>query len=228
MNLNVLGIDLAWKYSPERSCLTVYNGRGLRYYFLTTDEEIVEKIRENRGPVGIDAPLLVKNNTGRRRAEKSLHEDGLIAFPSSREFLIRKFGCVRGEILVKKLEKIGYELTTEQKENGIYEVYPCASIKRLLGLRRLPKYKIGSKSKRWYEIRELHKNIIEILGIEFALPNEIDKACDLIDSCFASYTVYLHMKFRSKIYGNLKEGFVVVPQNYTAKYKREKHYQHDA
>ncbi len=224
--MKAIGIDLSWKYKDGRTCLAVYSPGRFEHFYLSSDDKIVEMVLSFGNPVGIDAPLIVKNTRGRRLVEKLLHEIGMIAYPANRTLFLEKYGCIRGEILVKKLECEGYELSTKPKNNGIYEVYPCASIKSLLGLNRLPRYKLGAVSSRREEVRKLARSLEDIagVGLEDHLPPEIDRACDFVDACFASYTVWLHMNGMCNVLGNLEEGYVLVPQKGTVNYKREKSY----
>ncbi len=120
--MRFIGIDLAWSLRKTRLPDTggvVLNdsGRVVAYGNLTTDNAIIAFILENMDAtgciVGIDAPLVVPNTTGRRACEAALQAVGISSYPANRTLFDRTCGGVRGENLVAQLGEYGFALRAE-------------------------------------------------------------------------------------------------------------------
>lgn len=105
--MNFIGIDLAWKVldSPRiRTGLAVTDDGYLADAALAaTDDEILAFVAKYVGDscaVGIDAPLVVSNETGQRPVENLLLRRGISAYPANRSLFNRLYGGIRGEVLL--------------------------------------------------------------------------------------------------------------------------------
>jgi predicted RNase H-like nuclease len=225
--MNFIGVDLAWKKGGE-TAIAVLNSRGsfTSHGYEWRDADIasfVDGYTENGCLVGVDAPLVVPNDTGRRRCEDELQSMGIPSYPANRSWLQKAFGAVRGETLLAELQKRGIRLVDSLPVapgfKGVMEVYPHSTLKTLLP--EIPAYKKGPKAKRLREVMRL-LSLLEGLDPPLQLPVELlrgetgslKSVADLIDAGVAAYTVYICYKDpgRCLILGNKREGFVLLPR----------------
>ncbi len=222
--MNFIGVDLAWKVgSNSKTALVVIdeNCSPVSTAYVLTDEEILEFIKKHCSSgclVGIDAPLVVKNRSGRRECERLLQEYGIPSYPANRDWLARAFGGVRGEILVEKLKKLGIELNARPQPRvftkAVMEIYPYSALKILL--KKIPKYKKGNKNERTKGIAELRRVLKKIqpslIIDELANEKELREQADLLDAAIAAYIVSLYWQRgeeKCEVIGNEKEGFIL-------------------
>ena len=163
-----IGLDLAWSDRHE-SGLALLRCRHGALEFVDTDVardlgEMAARIRALSGAwwIGIDAPLVVANRTGRRPV------DGLLsaiygrfhagAHPTNQRLLQ---GKVRGGDLVRLLANDGVEMASGADGAGpdagrwAFETYPHAAMVELFSLRRIFKYKHGRVAARRLQMQEL-------------------------------------------------------------------------
>lgn len=103
-----VGIDLAWKCvdpHPLSLAVCVIDEEGnAAIELVISDEEILSVIGgEGDCLVGIDASLTVPNQSGMRSTEKPIRKMGIGILPTSKGYLLEKFGGSRGERLVDAL-----------------------------------------------------------------------------------------------------------------------------
>ena len=152
-----LGLDLAWsERNPSGLAACCGNPQGAhlccRPHRLQATDEIVQAIRDLCGDkpaiLAIDAPLLVPNETGLRRAEAELaaafrrYDAG--PHPANRR-LLRRYGGIRGETIITALATDGFRYAPmiEAGAGGrlIVEVFPHPATVVLFRLPRILKYK---------------------------------------------------------------------------------------
>lgn len=222
--MNFIGVDLAWKVEPnsrtalvavDENCSLIATG------YVSTDEEIVGFVKRHCFSgclVGIDAPLVVKNRRGCRECERLLQKYGIPSYPANRDWLTRAFGGVRGEILVRKLKKLGIELRAhpqpETFAKAAMEIYPYSALKFLL--KKIPKYKKGRKNERMKGISDLRRALQKaqpsLISGKLAGEKDLREQADLLDAAVAAYTVFLYWKHgeeRCEVLGSEKEGFIL-------------------
>src|SRR5690349_11874843 len=154
--MTFIGIDLAWSpRNPTGAAVVRGNASGgqlLQTDLLAGDDEIVDYIGRHAGQgpaiVGVDAPLWVPNETGRRLGEAEIgrafgrYQAG--AHPANRQRLVFG-GVVRGEALVAALEARGFthapEVAAGAAVRQVVEVFPHPAMIALFGLARTLKYK---------------------------------------------------------------------------------------
>ena len=153
----MIGIDLAWSKRNGTGCVELeWSGDGLALSDVKlcgSIDEIVGWIDPERGDwvVAVDAPLVVKNETGRRQADADASdcyrkfEAG--AYPTNLKLLGEDH---RGGKLLGKLGKPeGYGATLVEEaahlDDGslIFETYPHVVMVELFGLDKTIKYKKG-------------------------------------------------------------------------------------
>ncbi|MBE0447672.1 MAG: DUF429 domain-containing protein [Actinobacteria bacterium] len=118
--MNFVGIDLAWKISNisrNGTGLAAIDGDGrlVGVGLAATDDEILSFVHKHAGDscaVGIDAPLIVANESGQRPVERLLIVLGTPAYPANRNLFARVYGGIRGEVLLGRLITDGFILAT--------------------------------------------------------------------------------------------------------------------
>jgi len=238
-----VGIDLAWS-KKNGSGITVLKEENNKANFVSgivlySDDEIINYINKIVGKenclVAIDAPLVVPNQKGRRIAEelvgKYFRKYNAGCHPSNRERFLQWSDTIRGETLVQRFERVGFEhnpiIKEKEQSRKIFEVFPHPSMVVLFSLDKVIPYK--AKPKRNFEFRceafrkyQNHlKNLQDLNLPEEIAHKEIDKLNlkslkdyeDLLDSIFCAYVAYYVWKTPQKceIFGNMKEGYILTP-----------------
>jgi predicted RNase H-like nuclease len=240
-----IGIDLAWSLRKTHQANTGGvilddTGRVIAQQHLTTDDAIVAFVLENLdadgGIVGIDAPLVVPNSSGRRTCEAELQAVGISSYPANRTLFDRTFGGVRGEDLVSRLSEHGFTLRVEvpqgQMQRSIIEVYPRALIRRIWG--EIPRYKTTGKSDTLadlaFGVQELQRLMLEQSdpalywehppahsdAIAVSTPIQLKRLGDLLDAALSAYLAYLAWyggPERVETIGDISNGFIVLPRS---------------
>lgn len=124
-----IGIDLAWtNHQPSGVCIL----KNKKVIFLDAkvynDQEMIKIIEENQPCiVSIDSPLVVKNDRGGRLVDsmlmkRKINNRYLKLYATSRTYMTRAFGGIRGENILNGLkgEFILGKTITETYPTGIY------------------------------------------------------------------------------------------------------------
>lgn len=251
--MRFIGIDLAWSlrktHLPDTGGVVLDdNGKVVAHGHLTTDDAIVAFVLENKDAagciVGIDAPLVVPNATGRRVCEAALQAVGISSYPANRTLFDRTCGGVRGENLVAQLGKHGFALRAEigkgEIQQSIVEVYPRALIRRIWG--RIPPYKSGAQSNTDADIasgmQELQRLILQQsdpplhwehppIAADTAAtlrPRQLKRCGDLLDAALSAYLGYLAWyggTERVETIGTIADGFIMLPRSSIAEKSRD-------
>ena len=160
-----IGVDLAWGTKrPTGLAVLDESGRLVHVSTVLTDEEILTVLTpyaENDCLVAIDAPLIVRNETGNRPAEAALNKDfakfDAGAHPSNTgkpEFA----GTPRGAALCQSL---GLDMNPRSgRARRAIEVYPHPATVVLFGLGRTLKY----KQKPGRDLDSLRAELLALMG----------------------------------------------------------------
>lgn len=231
---------MAWKVEPEpkseRTAIAVLgdNANVEQHTKCTTDEEIlaaVEKYSAGGCIIGIDAPLVVPNDAGRRICEAELSKMGIHVLPANRDWFQRAFGGCRGVDLTAKLETKGYKLVVSppvKTDKAVVEVYPTASWKRFFG--RIPKFKgvsLEEKRAALLDATILLQECTQILDPPVKLNTltqtkedlaqlhgcDLDRYGDALDAVMSAYTVLLWAQSPPpwRPAGDKEHGFILLP-----------------
>lgn len=222
--MRYIGIDLAWSDRGITGVAVLDGDGNLLDDALLIDladiAKFVSERAENECLIGIDAPLIVKNEVGCRKCDRELARRGMRIFPANRSWLALSDGRLRGEVLVEMLAEKGFELTdSHPRDLGpgryVYEVYPRSVLyyhlfDRKSGRAEIPSYKRA----RGVGLEGARKGIIELRDIltELELPidfdfgklaypvrdehvrtygwKEIKAVGDLFDAILSAYAVY--------------------------------------
>jgi predicted RNase H-like nuclease len=230
-----LGVDLGWYGKPSGLASIGIGREGLYLRSMTrleNPDEILHWIQTEAGDgsavVAVDAPLVIRNRTGIRDAERAMN----------REFRRFHAGCHAANLgrpfaqkvlaFSRRLTDLGFghgaEMKAREKGRFQIEVHPHAATVNLFNLSRIVKYKRGRRADRAKELRRLRRLMLSRLpllrpALSLRLPG-IPKAGNLkpvedqIDAVLCAY-IAAHWWFwgtrRNHVYGCGETGYIVVP-----------------
>ncbi len=237
--MRFIGVDLAWSTrhtdKPETGAVAMdAAGRVVAWSHCGTDDAIVQFALDHAGAggaiVGIDAPLVVPNERGRRVCEAELHAVGIPSYPANRTLMARLYGGARGEILTERFAAHGFvlaaEIVPEMDVQAVTEIYPRALIRRLFGT--IPKYK-GAKVTRGDAatgLAALEALLRERLDPPIVwndlpplpalpTPSDLKRRGDMLDAALSAYVCLLAWQSeppRTETLGTLEGGFIMLPR----------------
>lgn len=250
MNAVAVGIDLAWSgRNPTGVSLLRWGGKRATLIAAPTtvrsDDQIIDAIRpyaaESTLIVAIDAPTLVPNLTGQRRAESLLntrfrrYDAG--AHPSNRTRLGGyNNGMVRGEQIVTRLAELDIAHTPYIEPRisvrACFEVYPHPAMIALFSLTKTLKYKqkpTSTAQSRQAAFQEYQRHL---KGLQNATPacslpadlleqslislnqRQIKDYEDRLDSVLCAYIALYYWYWgleKCHIFGDDTAGYIVTP-----------------
>ncbi len=233
-----IGVDLGWYGKPSGLASIGLDGCELRLRSiarLETRNEILGWIQSEAeggsAVVGVDAPLVIRNPTGIRPAERELNRDfrrfdaGCHAANLSRPFAQNVLSFSRD------LETLGFRhgASIEPRQEGAFqiEIHPHAATVNLFGLARIVKYKRGTREQRGRELSRLRRLMLSRLpkmepALSLRLPTiprtgNLKPIEDQIDAVLCAYIAahWWHWaRQRNRVYGAdaEKDGYIIVPK----------------
>jgi len=214
-----VGIDLAWKRTNPSFVVVLDQDARIMYQKKLEFDKILPFLQTQIEPkeaiIGVDAPLIVNNETGNRRTEieflKSYSKYRLGAYPVNRQLLLRTYGGIIGE-----------ELCSLLNEYKMVEVYPHATILNLFNDRKvLPyKYKKGRNKAFYIEQLKIYGAFLDtVVGnidhslLDTSTIKTLKVYEDYLDSITCAYTLYYYHRYPTKyeIFGSTEEGLLIVP-----------------
>ena len=231
-----IGVDLGWYGKPSGLASIALDGSALRLRNiarLESVDEILDWIQTEAGDgsavAAVDAPLVIRNQTSIRPAERELNGDfrrfhaGCHAANLGRPFAQKVISFSR------RLEALGFghgaSMTPRQEGRFQIEVHPHAATVSLFGLDRIVKYKRGTREQRARELRRLRSLAMSHLPtldppLSVRLPSvprtgSLKPTEDKIDAVLCAYIAahwWLWATHRNRLYGNEDDGYIVVPQ----------------
>lgn len=237
--MHFVGLDLAWgERRPSGIAVVDTDGRLVDVGAGTDDDSIVAALRPytcEECLVAIDAPLIVRNTTGQRPAERELNIDfGRFeagAHPANTSN--RLFDPPRGAVLAAALNLDMDPWSTSRRR--AMEVYPHPATVSLFGLGRTLKYKRRNRdaAQRKSELSKLVAHIESLEDCDPALrlqgcpdwvrlrsrtqaairPSELNACEDPLDAVVCAYVgLYTHHRPHDvTVYGDFATGYVVTP-----------------
>lgn len=241
--MRFVGIDLAWSTRANTGVCLVEGQRVVDSALLQSDDEIVAWVEPHAaGPclVAIDAPLVVRNATGRRPCERVLSRcfGAYHAGPHSSNLGLAAFrDGVRAERLASRLGlATDPSFPVGEPFRRAIEVYPHPALVALFGLQRTLK----DKAKRGRSVAQRRAEFATLIahleGLRRHDPplavtgsprwevlreavggdrgSDLDRAEDELDAYVCAY-VALHYRHhgtsRSRVVGDVATGYVVTP-----------------
>jgi predicted RNase H-like nuclease len=230
-----IGVDLGWYGKPSGLASLVLDKDVLRLgniARLESVEEILKWIQAEAGSssavVAVDAPLVIRNQTGIRPAERELNRDfrrfhaGCHAANLGRPFAGKVISFSRA------LEEAGFRHGTsigpQQQGRFQIEVHPHAATINLFGLDRIVKYKRGTRDHKAKELRRL-RNLVtsRFPALDPALSPRLPTVPrtgntkpveDQIDAVLCAYIGahwWIWATERNRLYGDEESGYIIVP-----------------
>ena len=231
-----VGVDLGWYGKPSGLASLVLDGPELRLRALERLQAvddivgwILGEAGRGSGIIAVDAPLVIRNETGIRDAERQLNADfrrfhaGCHAANLGRPFAQNVISFSR------RLESLGFRhgASIQPRQEGRFqiEIHPHAATVSMFGLDRIVKYKRGSRAERAGGLRRLRKLALSRLPIlnpplRLSLPRVPETGPtksveDRIDAIMCAY-IGAHWWFwgtgRNWLYGTKRDGYIIVPK----------------
>ena len=231
-----VGIDLGWHGKPSGVAALRFAGAELELTALDRLDShdlalrwVDAQASADDAVVGVDAPLVIRNATGTREAEKALNRD------------YRRFdaGCHAANLglpfaarvtqFSRRLTTLGFvhEPVGPARRGGRFqlEVFPHAATIELFGLTRILKYKRGRRAERSLELARLRRLLrSRLAGGDPALrlpslpsipkTGNLKPVEDRLDAVLCAYAAahwWLWGDSRNRVYGDNRDGGIVVP-----------------
>jgi len=242
--MHFIGIDLAWTYKNE-SGICIIDDRGkivLCESYTFSDEaiaEIVKQYSDGGALVAIDAPLIVKNNTGSRYADKAImsekiHGRNLSVYTCNRDYMTKAYGTIRGENVVSRIKQAVPDFVlvpnSRDKSHCIIETFPTGICLGLFPDAYPIKYKIKSKIPFEITQSEMVRMLIVLKTLDDLNPSvanfedhfEVGQILSLskksfksledrVDALLCAYAAYWLTCKPGKVFGDELEGFIMLP-----------------
>lgn len=180
----IVGIDLAGKANRPTGWALLKNKQIQTCHLYSTKEILVHTFNFSPKLVAIDAPLALPKGNAMREADRQMQKLGYPVLPP--RFRAMKTLTLRAARITKKLK--------ERKINVI-EVHPASTRKAL-----------GMPAKDWKRIQKIFQQMGYKGDVEkrTLTPHEIDAVT-------AALTALLHIRGKTKLVGEQKEGYIVIP-----------------
>jgi len=220
LNKIFIGIDLAWGEKNFSGFSALQEGKKklkiLDSKLLKSIDEIIieiQKYEQHQIYIGVDAPLVIPNETGNRDVEKHFNKDfakyKISMLPANRKLLTKYSSNIRSEELFNKLNEIGFERDFESKK-VIFEVYTHSTIAVCFNnFKILPyKRKKGRDTAFIKEQLEIYKSYLKKVMLKHDVLEEdlgvlkgqkIKDHEDKLDSLTCAYSIY-HCLYNDKAF----------------------------
>jgi predicted RNase H-like nuclease len=242
--MRFIGVDLAWTTSGGTGLCAIAEGRVIDSTRVSTDDEIIGWLEPHLLAgcvVAIDAPLIVRNPTGRRRCDQLISQcfGAQHASTHSANLGLDSFrNGVRGERIVGALSlDLDPEFAPGTHVRRAIEVYPHPAIVALFGLSVTLKYKAKpgrTLDSRVTEMQALLGHLIELVAGDppvdvqaaprwpmlegtVATPAsaaELSRMEDEIDAFVCAYIALYYWTYgtdRCRVAGDIDGGYIVTP-----------------
>jgi len=213
LNSVYIGIDLAWgekklsgfcvlESTPHSKKLKILDVKLIKSIDEIVDE--IQKYKDFKVYVGVDAPLVIPNESGNREIEKKFNKDfskyKISMLPANRKILTKYSKKIRSEILFKKLSACGFK--RDYKSNKvIFEVYTHSTIAMCFNNHKILQYKRkkGRNTAFIKEQLEIYKNYLKKELLQHTILKKdistlkgqgLKDYEDMLDSLTCGYCIY--------------------------------------
>lgn len=229
-----VGLDLAWSTGVTGLAVVDDAGRLLGSGACRTDDEIAAWLARLDGPVavvGVDAPLVVPNDTGQREAERAIGR-AFGAYGASAHTANRgTFGGADPRAW-RLAARFGWATDPGTPVGAgrtvCLEVYPHPALVALFGLPYRLDYKKGPRERRQPGFAALVGHLESVPGLRAADsprwahlrrvvadpgPGDLDRVEDELDAVVCAHLAWLwhHRPGALEVYGSAAGGYVVAP-----------------
>jgi predicted RNase H-like nuclease/ppGpp synthetase/RelA/SpoT-type nucleotidyltranferase len=231
--VHYVGIDLAWgERQPTGLAVLDADARLLHVSAVRTDEEIEAGLAAYVGGdclVAIDAPLVVRNATGSRPAEKALSKDFRRFDAGTHPSNTGKPEFAAGPRGARVAKALGLDIDPRSgRARRAIEVYPHAATIVLFGLEKILRY----KNKQGRDLELLRSELLVLMGhveatvatdetwaglrlqVEQATrKSELRRVEDQVDAVVCAVVALVAHRSPDQVttYGDLETGYIVTP-----------------
>ena len=206
-----IGIDLAWgEKNPSGFCVSKPQKNKLKILelkLLYSIDEIINEIlkyKDYKVHVGVDAPLVVPNESGNREIEKEFNKDfakyKISMLPANKKLLTKYSPEIRSVKLYDRLSELGFK-RDYNSDKVIFEVYTHSTIAMLWNNHKILQYKRkkGRDTKFIKEQLEIYKKYLlkefsshKILkeDLSYLRGKKLKDYEDMLDSLTCAYAIY--------------------------------------
>jgi putative endonuclease len=211
LNSVYIGIDLAWgEKNLSGFCAIDASGKKLKILdikLIKSIDEIIDEIskyKEYKTLVGVDAALVVPNESGNREIEKNFNKDfaryKISMLPANKKILSQYSPNIRSIELYEKLASLGFK-RDYASDKVIFEVYTHSTVAMCFNNHEILPYKRKKgrdtafiKNKlgiyRDYLKKEFLSHIIFKEDIESLKGQKVKDYEDMLDSITCAYCIY--------------------------------------
>lgn len=242
-----IGVDLAWRSEGHHSGIVVLRGDGAGASLVAASTgiesveaaaEYVERYAGENTVVAVDAPLIIRNETGQRPCETEIARRFSRFHAAAHSTSLSLYADPAGPRLVRLLARHGFahdlDLQRAQRRQGrwLLEVYPHPAMVVLFGLARIIKYKKGSIAERLNGLHRLRQHLRSLRQVNPALRDSpalaellgrnaeqlrgaaLKQYEDTLDALFCAYLALFCWRWGAEgneMIGDLETGYVVLP-----------------
>jgi len=235
--LRFLGIDFGWENKPSGVAALSWDGVSLRLEDIgrpDTPESVVRWVDDGAAEdcgIGIDAPLVIPNDTGMRPCDREAHARfgryHAGAYPANRSRPFWRRTTSLSEALEQRGFRHGNMLAARAGGRWQIEVHPHAASVQLFGLDQIIKYKRGTLAERRHGLRCYRELLLKnlprlsphVAGLTLPeLPRSgaaLKAAEDQIDAVLCAYIAahwWYWGRARNHVLGDSESGYIIVPQ----------------
>ena len=238
--MRIAGVDLAWQSQKNASGVCI--GKTSNDVVIVTEiypaiygvSEVLEVLlgTSNLYGIAIDAPLIMKNQSGQRHCEKRLSKFYGSRWAAAHSANKTLYPNAKSVELSRKLVQEGFSHLGNEKWQ--IECYPHPAIIEMFGLEKRLLYKKGKvlekkdgqkrlanflKALSGSKILRLHFEIdlpiIDERYIDSLRGKQLKKNEDALDSILCLYIAALYrLGIKSTTFGTVESGYIYVPQQY--------------
>lgn len=248
--MKFIGIDLAWTYKNETGLCVIDESGHIEYLDakVYSDEDMIDVIMNYADDdlcIAVDAPLVLENEKGAREADRLLtkariHGHQLKLFMANRNFFIRSYGLVRGEVFAKKLAEaleskrrktIEFGFTATSGRNIMVETFPTGICCGLFPEIYPVKYKVKHKVS-YTETNAALRKVLSRICLAESRDENVNGVIEHFDFSKSEITKKEHKHIEDKMdaflcafgqlsiykgyakamcFGDIKDGFITIP-----------------
>lgn len=246
--VTLIGVDLAWRSQKNHTGVIAFRGGKAGATFLDIEEDVhdldgvvdfIKRCRTENTVVAVDAPLIIRNQTGRRPCEAAITERFGAAHAGCHPSNLTLYPSPGGVELAARLEREGFShipsARSKWRRGGcwFFEVYPHPAHVVLFGRRQIIKYKKGPVASRRLGLEEFRREIkqrilrarqslrpsdhlcaLSDLDLKSLRGRQLKSYEDTLDAILCAYLAFHLWRWgwqRSELVGNLESGYIVVP-----------------
>lgn len=206
--MKYIGVDLAWSENNYSGVALLEDEKIIELKLIKGVENIAQFINLHPNAiVGVDAPLVVENESGNREIEKEFLKDysskKLGVYPVNRTLLTKQNKIIAGEVLAS--------LISQRVGDKLFEVYPHVTIMNLFHGNVLPYKRKSGRNVLFIkeQLNILQNYLSEVLKGDFKEDvlslkgQKIKDHEDKLDALVAAYTLFYCEKNPHKTYGEI-------------------------